>query len=164
MIRTVLGTFPSAIITGVEKNPELYAQLRRRYEGRPNVTIVQGDIADYLEQGKRHDLALCMMSTIGNIARPAIIEGLVNTSSALVFSAYNSRFDAKRAEMYRARGHKDFQLVGQECRFSDPWSNGLVSRSFCEEELRALFRKGRAQITSLEERGILYFCTAIREA
>lgn len=162
IISMVLDTLPESEITGTEKDEQTFNFVTKRFFGNNRVQIEQTDIDDYLPNGKRYDLAICLMNTFGNINKPDVFRKIISHADYFVFSLYNREFDEQRRIMYESRGHKDFSFSqGQYC-FQDDWIKGLVSRSYTSEEIKNLATNSGSELVELKLVELLYFAVARR--
>ena len=159
VIELIRKTLPCTLITGTENVKAIYNILTKRFQGIDEIDLQHVDVNGFLEgTNNQFDMATCMMNTYGNINDEQLFSSVMGHTNRFVFTLYNSNYDVLRAEMYKARCHKNFEYKNRQYEFSDSWSNVKVSRGYSKDEIIALVERSNGKVASLQELGILYYC------
>lgn len=127
-----------AMVTSLEKDAGMHAFASGRFEGNERIEVLN---TDAVPEGRRFDLAVCMMNTIGNSSdEKEIAKGMLSAADVAVFSVYRKGSEKARAAVYRMRGHEKLSVRGSCIHFNDEWCAGLFSRSYSRKGIMRMLK------------------------
>lgn len=126
--------YPKKIYT-VDSDSRMVKIIKPLFKKYKNVYIINKNVKIFLKTKKKFDMAICMMSTLGNIDNLKILRQIASNSKNFIFTVYDKKYYKLRKDIYLSKGHKSFLVKDKIYYFRDCWIKGLKSKSYTKEEL-----------------------------